>query len=184
MIKKIIFRLLSGLFLINILAASSPASLWGAEPGSLCPALAADPVHKKTMEEFGYRLAPQIEEYGCDVVLAYTAFGNEHCILLELAEERPELMERLTETLKDTPQLPIMLSKFPKLTQALDLRMRDESTQGEFWALLDSMGKNQVQAIMRGKPHIALLTLLLPNVSPQALEKNSANARANYWFIC
>lgn len=168
----IIFRLLSVLLLINIVTVSRPACLWATDPASMCPGQAADPVHRKTMTEFAYRMTPQIEEYGCDVVLTYTAFGNDHCVLLELAEEQPELMEKITETLAATPQLALMLHKFPKLTQALDLRLRDESTQEEFWNILESMGKTQVQAIMKGKPNIALLTLLLPNASPQALEKN------------
>lgn len=144
----------------------------GADIFTDCPKHAVNKFHRETMEYYAYRLKPAIEEYGCDAIDVYTAFGKTPGIVLDLAEEEPAFMGRLAETLGNMPGLAEMLHKYPRLTQALDLRLRNESSKEDFWEILDNLNKRQVQALLQGKPFIAGLTLLVPNLSPQYLAKN------------
>lgn len=137
-----------------------------------CPMHAANKLHRETMEYYAYRLKPHIEEYGCDAIDVYTAFGKTSGIALDLAEEEPIFMGRLAETLGNMPGLAEMLRKYPRLTQALDLRLRNESSKEDFWEILENLDNRQIQALLQGKPSIAGLTLLVPNLSPQYLAKN------------
>lgn len=137
-----------------------------------CPKQASNPLYKKTMYYYAYRLKPQIKEYGCDAIAVYAAFGDENGAILDIAEEEPELMGRLVEILAETPGLAEMLAVNLRLSQALGSRLRDEASRREFWGILENIGKDQIKCAFQGKPEIAALTLLLPRASPQYLEKN------------
>lgn len=137
-----------------------------------CPAYAKNSLYRQTMEYYGYRLKPQVEKYGCRVIPVYSAFAKNHDIMIELAEEDSELMQRLIGIMEAVPELAEALHNNPALIQALELRLTNEEAVEEFWSVLEKINTASVQAILRKQPEIAALTLLLPNVSPKYLQKN------------
>lgn len=167
-------RFISGFFL-NLLLCLAGLGFTQEVTGTVkeqCPAQYANLLHKKTIDYFGYRLKSQVERWGCEVVPVYTAFGNEHCVTLEVAEENPEMMKRLIEIMERTPDLPAVLHKYPRLTQALDLRLQNEEMGDEFWQILTSIGEKQALAYLQDEPLAAAITFLVPNTSPAYLVKN------------
>lgn len=127
---------------------------------------------KKTAAYYGYRLKPGIAAHGCGAILVYHAFGNEHGMLLDLAEDDDAMMRRLIAILEAVPGLAEMLHDNPRLTRVLDLRLGNEETKNEFWQILEKLNAAVVQAARLKQPEIAALAILLPNISPTYLQKN------------
>lgn len=58
-------------------------------------------------------------------------------------------MEKLIEILERTPDLAAVLNKYPRLTQALDLRLQNSETVDEFSQRLSLIGEIQTQAYLQ-----------------------------------
>lgn len=138
---------------------------------SLCPGISADPVHKKTMDYYSYRLTPQIKKFGCDVVEVYTAFGNDNGTLLERAEEDDDLMKSLIRTMQRVPGLSKSLHNTPRLTQALDSALQDDAALDSILSTLQMLNENAIKELSADRPELATLTIILPGISPNFLSR-------------